>query len=149
MIRINAPEDGYTIADLAGVHWYSPKNASCIARLDDDGVLLGGVLYEKWRKGGSVELHFAATSKLWVSRTLLWAVFDYPFNQLECRKVLGFTPSSKVEALAILERLGFTTDVVIDDVFPDGGSMIVSHLYRQDCRWLTPPRDMERIIQDG
>lgn len=151
MIRVNNHNDGYAIANLAGVHWFHPEQFTCIAKIDDSYSTLGGVLYEKWRKGGSVEVHFAAVRKGWVSRTLLWMAFDYPFNQLECRKVIGFTPSSKVDVLAILRRVGFMEETFIADVFPDGSGMTVSSMYKRDCKWLIPPKPgiMERVVKDG
>ena len=47
-----------------------------------DGEIVAGVAYANWN-GPNVECHIASDgSKKWLARQFLWAIFDYPFNQL-------------------------------------------------------------------
>lgn len=71
----------------------------------------------------------------WANRDMLWVAFDYPFNQLGCKKLFGQVPESNPKALEIDLKLGFKIIAKIDDVFPDGALIVVA-LDRDDCRWL-------------
>ena len=66
---------------------------------------------------------------------MLWITFDYPFNQLGVKKLIGQVPSSNLKALEFDKKLGFKEEARISDVFPDG-DLIVLSMRREDCRWL-------------
>jgi hypothetical protein len=150
VIRVNSNVYASQLAVLAGVHWFNTRDFSSISRVDSTGMLMGGILYEKWRHGASVEMHMASNTKRWVSRYLLWMGFDYPFNQLGCKKVIGYTPALKYEALMALNKLGFTREGFIADVFADGSGMVISSMYKEQCRYLdVTPRVTERVVVDG
>lgn len=123
---------GQAISGRAGTT-YNPAVDQCIARVED-GVLLGGVTYQGYT-GASIQMHMAGFRENWASRDFLWVAFDYPFNQLKCRKVFGQVPETNTRALEIDQKLGFKVIAKIADVFPDGACIVLA-LAREDCRWL-------------
>lgn len=133
-IRFNNSEDGLAIADAAQCPFHALHDVS-IARLDDQGELLGGVIFTAYT-GHSIHMHMAGFRDKWASRDLIWCVFDYPFNQLGCKRVFGQVPETNRKALEIDLKLGFKIVTHIDDVFPDGGVYVLS-MTRDDCRWLS------------
>jgi hypothetical protein len=105
----------------------------CIGRLNAAGNIMGVVGYDGYN-GASVQMHVAGEGH-WMSRDLLWAAFDYPFNVMECKVVLGLIPSGNKEALELNKHLGFQIDTVLPYAHPDG-ALVVMVMYRGDCRWL-------------
>jgi hypothetical protein len=140
-IRINDLHAIKLIAMAAEVQ-FVPKLHSCIARYSKEkDSLLGGVLFTDFR-GGSVVMHWAGFHPNWISRSLIWLSFDYPFRQLDVNKVFGLTPESNIIARNTALRFGFKIEHVIDDVFKraDGfNSLYVLGLRKEDCKWLDMP----------
>jgi len=129
---MNNPEHGYAIAEAAGVI-FNPEADIVISRLSNEE-LVGGVLYNGYTRA-SINMHVAAFSPRWGSRDMLWVCFDYPFNQLGCKKVFGQVPSKNEHALEFNLKLGFKIETLIPDVFPEDDLLVVS-MVREDCRWL-------------
>jgi hypothetical protein len=105
----------------------------CIGRLNAAGTLMGVVGFDGYN-GASVQMHVAGDGN-WISRQLLWAAFDYPFNVMDCKVVFGLIPSGNRDAIRLNDHLGFQTDTVLPHAHPDG-ALIVMVMYREGCRWL-------------
>lgn len=140
MIRLNDIHAIKLIAMAAKIQ-FVPKLHSCIARYSASDKLMGGVLYtDFW--GGSVSMHWAGFCPNWVSRALIWLSFDYPFRQLNAKKVIGLTPESNVTARNTAIRFGFRIEYLVQDVFNDAdglNGMYILSLRREDCKWLDMP----------
>ena len=93
----------------------------------------GVVGYDGWN-GAACEMHMAG-SPGWITRELIWAAFDYPFNQAKCNVVIAKVPSGNTQALDIDRRLGFKTACILDGAHPDGALHILT-MQKSDCRWL-------------
>lgn len=70
-----------------------------------------------------------------VTKEFLFAIFDYPFNQLGCKRVTGLVPSDNLRAQEVNEKLGWKRETVLKDYFLDGDG-IVYVMRKEDCRWL-------------
>lgn len=132
MIQFGNHEHGYRIAAEAGCT-YNPAVDQVIA-VTSQGKLLGGNILTGYT-GVSIHMHTAGFAPAWATRDFLWVLFDYPFNQLGCKKVFGQVPEYNTRALEIDKKLGFKIVARIEDVFPDGACLVLS-LAREDCRWL-------------
>lgn len=133
VIRFNYEEDGHRILRLSGGAVFNPRGETVMARIRD-GKLLGGIVYSNYTKR-SIEMHTAGFVPRWVNRNILWAAFDYPFNQLGCEKVFGRVQASNEQAMRFDLSLGFTVETVVKDVYPDGDLNVMS-MYKADCRHL-------------
>jgi hypothetical protein len=134
MIATGCEEHGHRIAHAVG-GTFNPNSHVVLASVGRDSFeLLGGVIYTDYT-GASVQMHMAGFSPHWMTREFLWMAFDYPFNQLDCKKVFGHVPESNTTALEIDRKLGFKEVAKIEDVFPDGACYVLA-LAREDCRWL-------------
>lgn len=83
----------------------------------------------------SCMMHTAAIVPNWISRDLLWACFDYPFNILKVKVILASVASTNKEALKLDRHLGFVDKAYIEDAHIDGDLVILA-MRREDCRWL-------------
>lgn len=99
-----------------------------------NGVLIAGVLYDNCN-GNSVQMHVAAIGKKWLVREYLRVCFDYPFNQLKVKKVIGLVDSTNLDALKFDLHLGFKKEHVIQDAGKYGDLNILT-MTRQECRFL-------------
>lgn len=112
----------------------SPSPAAQTIAMVEDGIPLGVVLYDDFN-GANINMHVAGITGRWLSKTFLWMAFDYPFNQLGCRRVTGLVPSSNADARRFDEHLGFRLEATLKDAHPDG-DLLVYAMHREDCRWL-------------
>lgn len=83
----------------------------------------------------SCMMHTAAIVPNWISKDLLWACFDYPFNILKVKVILATVASTNEEALKLDRHLGFVDKAYIEDAHIDGDLVILA-MRREDCRWL-------------
>lgn len=124
---------GHRIAKAAGSN-FNPAADRCIARVKD-GILLGGVVYVNYSIA-SISAHVCGFVDNWMNRDLLWVLFDYPFVQLGCDKIIVQIPETNIKSLEFATNLGFNLETKVIDVFPNGGALLVLGMYRRDCRWL-------------
>lgn len=132
VIECNNPLHGAAIASLTSTP-FTPGLDSCISR-SRAGKFLGGVIYQRFL-GRSVEVHVAGFDPHWLTRDMLWAIFDYPFNRMGVEKIIGVVPSTNTRALEFDKKIGFEVETKILDAVP-GGDLIVLSMCRQQCRWL-------------
>lgn len=110
----------------------------CIGQVESDGKIIGVVGFDGYN-GASVMMHVAGEGARWVSKSLLYATFDYAFRRLKCNLVLGLVPSGNKAALRFNRHLGFTVECVMQGAHPDG-SLILMSLRRENCRYLDEAR---------
>jgi hypothetical protein len=132
MIEFGNIEHGHAIA-AAIPRCYNPAKDPVISH-SSGGRLLGGVIYDG-HTGPSIFIHQAGFDKHWLSKDMLWVSFDYPFNQLQCKKICGTIQASNAPLLEFNKRLGFSEETRIKDAYPDG-DMIILSMTRDECRWL-------------
>jgi hypothetical protein len=100
-----------------------------------DGVLLGGFVVCSYL-GNSVTVHMAGEDKHWCSRNLLWAVFNYTFDQLGCYKALAPLRSDHHRIIAMDMRAGWGLEAVVRDAYAPGVHMLIMGMTRATCPWL-------------
>lgn len=142
MIHIRNPHHGRRIAKKAGTVFH--ETDVTISRVKN-GELLGGVIFTGYT-GASVGIHVASWSDKWVSRNMIYMVFDYAFNRLKVRKIVGQVPSYNKAAIEFDLNVGFKQETIVKDVFPDGDMLVLS-MYKEDCRLLrVKPRNLEADV---
>jgi len=114
----------------------------CIANVTPAGRILGVVGFDGWNDA-SCQMHVAGVGN-WVTRELLHAVFDYPFNKAGLKVVLGLVPSGNDRALKFNRHLGFTEVARIPDAHPDG-ALVLLQMRRENCKFLRTRHGQEVI----
>ena len=70
--------------------------------------LIAGVIYNNWSpETGVIEISGAGDSPKWLSRAVLYQMYEYPFEQLGCRMVIQRNSEHNERINSILRRLGF------------------------------------------
>lgn len=70
--------------------------------------LIAGVIYHNWSpEYGTIEISGAADSARWLTRPVLYQMYEYPFEQLGCRMVIQRNSEHNERINSILRRLGF------------------------------------------
>lgn len=113
-----------------------PEVSSIIGLVDSDsGSIIAGVMFESFN-GASIQMHVASVGKAnWLSRAYLGFCFQYAFNQIGVKKVLGLVAESNSDARRFDEHLGFRLEATLSDAHPDG-ALLVYTMTAEQCRWL-------------
>lgn len=106
-------------------------NAGTLATIGAD--YMGVVVYNNYAHR-NINMSIATTSPKWASRGFLKAMFHYPFEQLDCRRVTGITAASNMKTIDLLERLGFIYEGRLREFF--GEDALVYGMLKGECRWL-------------
>lgn len=120
-------------------------SSQCIVCGDADG-LVAGVVYEHYNTV-SVNTH------IWIEygrvpvRDWYAAIFDYPFNRLGVKKLIGRVGEDNEYAVKLDEHFGFVLEAEIADYSPSGALKIYT-MTREQCRILNSPlwaRTVEKV----
>lgn len=133
-IRINAKGDGEWIMERCGGA-FRPGVDQSMCRYDGEE-RLGGFVFTHFL-GSSIAVHSAGERHRWVSRELIWMLFDYAFNQLGTSMILAPVASDNYPALIMDMRVGFTLQATIRDAYEPGKHLMILALTKRDCRWLS------------
>lgn len=102
--------------------------------VDHDGHLIGGFVFNNWSPAaGVIEVSFAGIGRRWLTRSVLYAVFAYAFDQLGCQMVCSRTPARLKHAARIARAYGFC-QVTIPRLFGRDEDGIISTLTAEDWR---------------
>lgn len=108
-------------------------NALGLIRNDN---LVAGVIYNDYSPTNAY-IHIGAEDGCrWMTRDFLFAVFDYPFNQLGLRRLTGLVREHNKRAMRFDEHLGFVREGRLRDFFSDGDA-IVYGMKRDECRFIS------------
>lgn len=100
-----------------------------------DGALVGGVMYTDYNKS-NIWMHVAGTEGMqWISKSFLYAVFRYPFQQLGVKRATAWVEKSNTKSRRFVEHVGFKEDAVLKSAAQDGGDVIIYVMFREDCKY--------------
>ncbi|OHV78138.1 hypothetical protein LCM4579_06375 [Ensifer sp. LCM 4579] len=76
----------------------------------DGGELIAGVVYHNYSpEAGVIELSAASSSKRWLTRPVLKAMFGYPFEEIGCQLAVLRVSEENRGMVDIARRFGFTS----------------------------------------
>lgn len=100
------------------------------------GTLVAGVAYAEWN-GPNVVCHIASDgSKRWLTREYLWTIFDYPFNQLNCKRITVCVGQGNSNSRRFVEHLGFVQEASLSGAHPTG-DLLIYRMFREGCKWIS------------
>lgn len=123
-------EIGKWVADRIDGYFY-PESSSAIG-LQKDGKTVAGVIYENWNKS-SIFCHIAIDGRL--TKQFLKAIFDYPFNVCNVKKIVVPVVSSHHKSIKLVTNMGFKEEARIVEG-AESGDIIFLTLTKDNCRFL-------------
>lgn len=103
--------------------------------LERNGDLVAGVLYDAWN-GPNMWMHVAITPGAYLGREFPRYVFEYPFNEVGCKRLTGWVEASNERALRFNRAIGFEIEATLKGAASDGGDAHMMVLTPDKCRWL-------------
>jgi len=111
-----------------------PRSGATAIGLMQDGKIAAGVLYEDFTQA-SIHATIAVDHGTVLSRDFVFAIFDYPFNQLVVEKILVYVNTANKESMRLAEHFGFVEEARVKGVFLDGDQVIYS-ITKDQCHLL-------------
>ena len=127
---VQGAEVGVWVADRIAGEFYS-ETSSAIG-LEKNGVIVAGVIYENWNRA-SIFCHIAIEARL--TKAYLKAIFDYPFNVCNVKKIIVPVVSNHVKSIKLVTNMGFTEEARIVDGSQDGDIIFLT-MTKENCRFL-------------
>jgi RimJ/RimL family protein N-acetyltransferase len=103
------------------------------------GDLIAGVLYYQYSCANIWAAVAAEPKSRWLNRTVLWALFDYPFRQLGVRRMTIAIDEDNLVSRRFCEGLGFEPETRLKAASP-GGDLLIYRMFADRCPWLTRSR---------
>lgn len=113
--------------------WQPSAQAMAIARLDENGRILGAVGIDQWN-GHSCEMHMSG-ERGWLTRQVLRGCFKFVFGVLGCKKIVIMLLNPTEQLLDLEKRIGFTVQCRVPDAAP-GGDLVIVTMDKKSCKWL-------------
>jgi len=127
---VQGAEVGAWVADRIAGKFYS-ETSSAIG-LEKNGVMIAGVIYENWNRA-SIFCHIAIEGRM--TKAYLKAIFDYPFNVCNVKKIIVPVVSNHVKSIKLVANMGFTEEARIVDGSQDGDIIFLT-MTKENCRFL-------------
>lgn len=101
---------------------------------DADGELVAGFVLNNLTETNA-HAHIAGVGKRWLTKTFLFACFDYAFNQLGLKRLTGLVAEDNFDGLRFDEHLGFEHEYTVPCANA-GGAVIMLVMWKEKCRWI-------------
>lgn len=102
--------------------------------IDQGGRTWAAVIYTDYSRF-NICMHVASEGAQWMTKSFLFAVFDYPFNQLGCDRVTAFVASKNSRSRHFCERIGFLKEGTLREAH-HGDDLIAYGMLKRECRWI-------------
>jgi len=101
---------------------------------EPDRILMGAV-FNCFTKQ-NINMHIAKLPEAPFSRTFVWAIMDYPFNQLKVKRITGTIAKRNLQSQRFARHLGAKLEGTMIDALPDDDLCIFGLLRSDAQKWL-------------
>ena len=119
----------------------NPRVAQSAIGWTRDSELTCGVFYEGYT-GSSITATIAVANGAVMTKDFIWAIFDYPFKQLNCQKMIAHVGANNWKSENLVKKLGFVLEASIANYYP-GEALLVYTMDKDQCRWLEKENGQE------
>lgn len=126
-------------AFVSEIIWGEPNRVEkfCSMGVFDGDNLVAGTLYHNWHPtDGIIELTSASLTKKWLTRAVVRAMFDLPFNILDCQMGVLRVSERNGDMIRIARSFGFSEAFVPRLRGRDEGEFIFTYT---DDQWRASP----------
>ena len=104
-----------------------------IASRFDDGRLAGVAVFIN-REAGNICLHVAAQSPMWFHPAFVRAMFSYPFQTLNLRRLTATIVATNEPCLRLARKVGFVEEGRMPGF--DFGDLVIFGMLKGECKWV-------------
>ena len=119
------------VSKQIGIDGFGPSVAIGVQR---DGEIIAAAVYHDLRKG-QIEASIASTSLRWASRSVLHALFAYPFKQVGATRLLVQCSEANEKTMKIVKQLGFTEEGRLRQLYAPHDAVLWGML-KEECQWI-------------
>lgn len=105
------PATNQMVADFVSCHIEGCERGfsafTTMGVIDNDTLVAGVVFHNYAPEAGVIELSAASTSRRWLTRPVLKAMFGYPLDEIGCQMLLLRVSENNTGMIAIARRFGF------------------------------------------
>ena len=106
-------------------------------------LLIVAVVYSNLRDG-QIEATIVIIDKNWANKSILYALFAYPFVQCNCHRILVTVRDNNKKSIKLAKRLGFRYEGKLRQMFPPHDAVLLGML-RSECKWLNLKENKNEI----
>ena len=118
-------------AKIIGIDGFGPSTAIGVER---DGKIICAAVYHNFRDG-QIEASIAASSRRWANRSVLHALFAYPFNQVGAHRLLVTCNEANEKAMKMNSQLGFIQEGRLRQMY-DPHDAVIWGMLKDECKWI-------------
>lgn len=97
--------------------------------------LVAGVVYSHWSPSDVMVTIAADETARWATPEYLFAIHDFPFNQIKVRRLNAVVRQSNKRSQQFVEHLGFKAEGLIREAYEEEDGVLYGMLKRE-CRWI-------------
>ncbi|CAB4155364.1 RimL Acetyltransferases, including N-acetylases of ribosomal proteins [uncultured Caudovirales phage] len=113
---------------------YLPENSIVFASLDEDGNILGGVLFSQFTRN-NCEVTCASSSPRFLNRNFMDVFFHYAFITAGKARVNAIVDVDNEKSKVLCRKIGFIEEGVLKRWYGDKDAVIF-RMTREECRWI-------------
>lgn len=85
--------------------------------------------------GKSCMIHLTSEGQHWATKSFFKKIFDYPFNTLKLKVIIGTIAGNNEKSLKLSRHLGFRDVATIPDAH-DEGDLVILEMRPHFCKWV-------------
>jgi hypothetical protein len=132
MFTVNAEIVGPWVYERTGGTWI-PQRGTAIGLIDINGKLKAGVIYEDYN-GANIVCHIAIDGVM--SKKYLAMIFDYPFNQLNVKRITVPIEATNLSSINLVTKMGFILESRLEQATLDS-DLLIFRMFKNECRFLS------------
>lgn len=126
--------------DEAVKNWIIER-VDCLHKLDpcvtigvvSNDKLIAGIAYHDYHMHFRlIQMSMAAITPMWAKKDIIKRLLQYPFEQLDCFKVMAVVEPENSKALKTLNSIGFRQEVIMRHMFGEGKHAVVMEMLKPD-----------------
>ncbi len=112
-----------------------PDSAAAIG-YERNGKIVQGVVFTDY-SGPNIQIHIACAPGRTFYPTFVAAAMDYPFRQLQCRRVTAFVAGRNERSRSLAMKFGGVQEGIMVDALDDDDLIVYGLTRRRAHQWLT------------
>jgi len=103
-----------------------------------DNRLVGAVIFDNYRPQlKSIFVSIVLIDKIVLTRTLIYSLFDYPFNTLNVNRVQAMINVNNTPSIRLCQKLGFLREGILREASEHGEDILLFGMLKRECKWLS------------